>query len=333
MFIWQKPTLKRLLERRDRLPHALLLAGSQGTGPAEFSLWLAQSLLCEQPDTGGEACRGCAACHWFSQGNHPDFRRIQPDSFAPETEEGAGASKDRKSEQIRIDQVRGLQEFLSVGTHRSGARVVLLHPADCMNGPTQNALLKNLEEPAAHTVFLLATSQPHRLLPTLRSRCQSVPLPRPTRAESIAWLRSQGIDEPDSLLALAGGAPLDAAAMAGERKFVDDFAERLSDRSMDPLALAQSVQAVPAAEVVTELYRWCYDLLSSRLCGKVRYHVTREPAIAAAAKRCDPVRLAAYVRTLCEARAIAEHPLNARLLVEDILLQYSRATATAAARP
>jgi DNA polymerase III subunit delta' len=331
MYNWHQKTLSQLLARRSRLPHALLLHAPAGTGIAEFGAWLSQSLLCEQPRPSGEACGACAACNWFSQGNHPDFRLVQPESFAADPEEGSEAPPDRKaserkSDQIRIDQIRALADFLSVGTHRSGARVLLLHPADSMNMATQNALLKNLEEPGAGTVFLLATSLPDRLLPTIRSRCQAVPLPRPDAADSLAWLRSQGVADPDELLAMAGGAPLAAAEMAAQTAFFAQLADRLADRRLDPLSLAQALQSVPAAEVVNELYRWCYDLLTSRLGGTVRYHVKRQAALEATARHCDPVRVAGYLRKLCEARSLAQHPLNPRLFMEDLLLQYSQAT-------
>jgi len=91
------------------------------------------------------ACGACLACGWFSLGNHPDFRLIVPESMAPEPrEEGAEPAK-KKSEQIRIEQVRELADFLAVGTHRGGLRVILVYPAEAMNANTQNALLKNLE--------------------------------------------------------------------------------------------------------------------------------------------------------------------------------------------
>lgn len=326
MYAWHSEILARLLRDRQRLAHALLIQGAEGIGIPEFGLWFAQCLLCESPSGDGQACRHCAACNWFAQGNHPDFRLVQPDSHVAESE-GAEAPRERKSEQIRIDQIRALEQFLSVGTHRSGARVILLHPADSMNVPTQNALLKSLEEPASHSYFLLATSLPDRLLPTVRSRCQAIVLPRPTAAEAAAWLREQGVEDPGPLLALAAGAPILAAGMVEQRRFIEQFADRLADPKMDAMALAASAQNVPVLEIVTELYRWCYDLMCSRLSGRVRYHTGREDVIARSARTCDPVRLARYMRSLCEARGLAQHPLNARLFIEDLLLAYSRAIA------
>src|SRR5260370_3002156 len=87
--------------------------------------------------------------------------------MAPESrEEGAEPAK-KKSEQIRIEQVRELADFLAVGTHRGGLRVLLVYPAEAMNANTQNALLKSLEEPPPAPVVLLVSSQAERFLPTV----------------------------------------------------------------------------------------------------------------------------------------------------------------------
>ncbi len=323
MLKWHEESLQQLLRQRARLPHALLLQGPEGTGLPEFAQWWAQCLLCEKLSPSGQACGRCHACNWFSQGNHPDYRLVQPESFAPEDE--GEAPKERKSEQIRIDQVRALQDFLSVGTHRAGLRVVTLHPADTMNAATQNALLKSLEEPLSGTVFLLVSSEPHRLLPTVRSRCQAITLPKPTADDAVEWLTGQGVADPETLLALAGGAPLLAVEMAGRAEFMRQFADRLSDRNMDPLALAATCMNADPAEFVASLYRWCYDLLSLRLSGRVRYHKGREAALGETAARCMPETLAAYLRSLAEARSLSGHTLNARLFFEDLLLRYQAA--------
>ena len=321
---WHEESLRQLLAMRGRLAHALLIQAPHGTGLYEFASEWARCLLCENPRQDGSACGACAACRWFAQDNHPDYRLVQPESFAP-VDEDAQPAKERKSDQIRIDQIRALQDFLAVGTHRAGSRVVLVHPADTMNPATQNALLKSLEEPPAHTVFILATSDPHRLLPTVRSRCRIVALPKPATDDAVEWLTEQGVREPLAALALAGGAPLLAVDLAGRSEFVRVFAERLGDRHMEPLALAVACQNAETAEFVNSLYRWCYDVLSLKLAGRVRYHRGRETSLQEIGARCRPERVAAFLRTLAEARALAQHPLNARLFFEDLLIRYQAA--------
>lgn len=167
-----------LQARRERLPHSLLLVGQKGLGKFELARRFAASLLCESPQMDGLACGKCLACNWFEQGNHPDFRLLQPDALAEDVEVEEG--KKKPSQQITIDQVRALDDFFNVGTHRGGLRIVIVNPTEAMNRSTANSLLKTLEEPSAGTLFLLVSSEPMRLLPTIRSRCQVVPVPVPS---------------------------------------------------------------------------------------------------------------------------------------------------------
>jgi DNA polymerase-3 subunit delta' len=239
---------QQLQERRAQLPHALLIAGQRGIGKFELARSFAASLLCEARTESGSACGRCPACGWLAQGNHPDLRLLQPSALAEgeEAEAAAGdaAGKKRASQQITIDQVRALDEFLHVGTHRHGARVVLLNPAEAMNRATANAILKALEEPIAGTLFILVSSEPHRLLPTIRSRCQTIPMRPPPAASAIAWLRHAGVRDGEQWLALAGGSPLLALELSakGERALLDSL--------LGQVAHGKGLNAVLAAAIV-----------------------------------------------------------------------------------
>ena len=314
------------MQLRWRLPHAILIQGMEGQGEFELGLAAAQSLLCEKPFPDGRGCGACLACNWFRQGNHPDFRLLVPESLAPESAiEGAEpARREKRSEQIRIEQVRELSGFLAVGSHRAGLRVVLIYPAETINTNTQNALLKNLEEPPPATVFLLVTARPEALLPTLRSRCIKLPLPPPDAAKALAWLREQGVSNPEAALAGAGGAPLVALREVETQSDRSRFLEGLREPDFDPIALADAALRVPLPELVGWLQRWGHDLLLARVAGRVRYHPDHEAALAELSRRCEPAKIAAYLRRLAEARALVRHPLNAKLFVEDLLLQYRR---------
>jgi len=326
IFDWQTEAWNGLIRLRAKLPHAILLHSREGMGTAELAQAFSQALLCETPQADGQACGTCAACNWFGQGNHPDFRLIQPESMTPEAGDEE-PKKEKRSEQIRIEQIRALQDFLAVGTHRGGLRVILVHPAETMNFNTQNALLKSLEEPPGGTVFLLVSYQPERLLPTVRSRCLklAVPMPDPIRAES--WLKSQGVAEPGEALANAGGAPLGALELAKTDDERHRFLAQLRAPDFDPLALADQCQRHAPVEIVNWLQRWSYDLLLSRVAGRVRYHTKDERIIAEISRRCSAAGVAGYLRRLARAKALARHPLNPRLFAEDLLLQYQRLTA------
>lgn len=319
--------LAQLAEMRARLPHALLVHGREGVGQFDLATALAQFLLCEEPAPGGRACGRCSACVWFGQGNHPDYRLLQPESMARDEAGETAEDSKKKSDQIRIEQVRDLQRFLAVGTHRGGLRVVVLHPADAMNVSTQNAVLKSLEEPPPDTLFLLVTSFPNRLLPTIRSRCQGFAVPIPDRDQALRWLKDQRIENPESLLALAGGAPLSAMRLSETEPVRRRLIAQLSEPRFDPVALTEHCLGAEPGEIVAWLQRWVYDLLSLSLTGRLRYHPADEQGVRATAARCDPSRAARLLRKLAKARSIAQHPLNPRLFFEDLLIQYQELVA------
>jgi DNA polymerase-3 subunit delta' len=329
---WQSEVWTRLQAMRERMPHAILLHGPQGTGKTGFAERLAQSLLCEAPHADGQPCDACAACGWFQQYAHPDYRRIRPEALDEdgtseegEAEKGSKASK-TPSREIRIEQVRALSDFMNVSTHRSGRRVVLLYPAEALNTVSANALLKTLEEPPPGTIFLLVSHRPDRLLPTILSRCRQMALPMPPPEQALAWLKAQGVEEAATWLAEQGGAPLAAleAAQGGSRDALDALLAHLAHPEAEsPLKVADRLQKNPPLELVASLQRWLYDLFSVKFSGSVRYYPKYSSQLDALAARTDDLRLLAALKGAAERRAIAEHPLSARLFIEDMLLDYS----------
>ncbi|HXS52731.1 MAG TPA: DNA polymerase III subunit delta' [Usitatibacter sp.] len=329
---WHEADLARLLADRQRLPHALLVHGSAGIGKTRFIRALAAAALCERPK-GGLACGACESCHWLEQGNHPDFREIVPEA-AEDDEEGAeaegGRAEKAKSLVIKIDQVRALADFLSLSTHRAGYRVLLLHPAEALHPAAANALLKTLEEPPPATLIVLASDRPARLLATIRSRCRRVALHAPGPATALAWLRAQGVAEPEAALAMAGGAPLLAQRFAepDEARFRRKLlAELAKPGGADALAFAATVDRGAVEPLVFWMQTWVQDLVRVRLAGRARHHVGQGAALEARQRHCDLEALFALDEELAAARRLASHPLNPRLLAEHLLLAYNRATA------
>lgn len=329
-FPWHVAGLQRIVADRARLPHALLVHGRAGIGKVEFSRALAASVLCESP-RAGLACATCASCHWFSQGNHPDYREIVPESAAEEEEGEAEAAKPEKAKSlvIKIDQVRAVADFVALTTHRAGYRVLAIHPAEALHPAAANALLKTLEEPPPHTLILLVSDQPARLLPTIRSRCRLLALPMPARAEALAWLREQGVAEPDAALAAAGGAPLLARELAepAEAELRKRVLGELSRPSgADPLQFAAGFERGNVERLVYWMQTWVQDLVRVRMAGEPRHHGEFAPALRARAKSADLEALFDLDRELAEAKRLATHPLNPRLLAEHLLMAYNRAT-------
>ncbi len=343
---WQTGLWQRALDRAGRLPHALLFAGPEGGGKRDFAEALAARLLCAQPGPGGHACGQCESCVWRLAGNHPDLLRVIPAADQEErSEEGADkdSAKDKDKEkaasrQIRIEQIRDLQQALTTGGHRGGARVVILDPAEAMNPFTANALLKLLEEPTTQTVFLLISSHPRRLLPTIRSRCQTWTFPRPPAEAAAAWLAADGNRDAPALLAFVGGMPLAAKALAEVggaallQRFVNDISS-LPQRSALHLAgdwetwiKSKEAQAsgLSLATLADWLQRWVADLVSLRLGGPVRFFPAQQGTLANLAQRLGVDGALACYNEVTQSRRVSQHPLNARLFLEDMLLRYAR---------
>lgn len=320
--------------RRAQLPHALLISGQRGIGKFDLARRFAEALLCENPTPSGEACGICAACGWLAQGNHPDFRLLQPDALAEEEGEIAESSgKKKPSQQITIDQVRALDDFLHVGTHRQGARIVLINPAEAMNRSTANSLLKSLEEPIEGTLFILVSSEPERLLPTIRSRCQSLPIPQPEGERAVAWLRQAGVGDAEHWLALAGGSPLLAVELGNseERLLLDAVIAELSrGGQLNPLAAAAAVDRVikvekrpaPLKRMIEWSQKWLFDLSLASEGLPLHYFLAQAPLLKQLAKASDTANVLAFSRKTIQYKLQCEQPLNSRLFLEDFFLSY-----------
>jgi DNA polymerase-3 subunit delta' len=321
---WNRARFRALTADPARMPHAILLHGAKGVGKLDLALELARWLLCQRPHAEG-ACGECDACNWFDQGNHPDFRRVEP-KVDDESDDAAedGKSKAKKGARpISVEAVREVTEFLNLTSHRGGWRVALFHPAEAMNAAAANALLKTLEEPPPRVLLLLVSHQVGRLLPTVLSRCRQVAIPLPGKEEALAWLAAQ-IDQADALLAEAGGAPLAALAYGDpdrlERR--DAFLKALAQpRRLDGAALAQAYGKEPEL-AWGWLSRWLMDLLHQRLAGGVRFFPAQSADLGRLAQQADLAALLNLQREVGNAGHWLRHPLNHALLLESWLIRY-----------
>lgn len=149
--------LRRAIEGA-RVPHAYLFAGPPGAPLYEAAIALASALSCTR--ARGEGCGECDACAKIAAGIHPDVVTLVREGLA---------------QIVPIESVRN-QVIARMGTppHEGDVRVFIVEEATAMAPPAANALLKTLEEPPARTLFVLCTTAPEQLLPTIRSRCQRV---------------------------------------------------------------------------------------------------------------------------------------------------------------
>ncbi len=318
IYPWHKVAWTRLLKIRARLPHALLVHGPEGIGKLALAEQFALLLLCESAEALQAPCGTCDGCRWFLAGTHPDIRRLEPESLArlrqstqEQDEDAPAAAKTQKpSTEIRIDQVRSLDGFLNLRSHRGRQRVVLVHPAEDMNRSAANALLNGLEEPQAQAHFILVSHRPARLLPTIRSRCVALPAAQPDPAQAGAWLKAQGAADWESWLAFAGGAPLRAleyASGAGE-----PVAKLLSAlRSKDPDALGAVNDREQVEALAEVLQKHALNVAMQSLCGRSRYGPATASVEATAWLR--------FARQMGKNRLLASHPLNPRLFAGEMI--------------
>lgn len=258
---WQRPYWRTLERQRNqgRMAHAYLFSGSDGIGKHWFARAWSAAMLCEQTREG-EACGDCRSCHWFQAGSHPDFLEITPEG-------------DRQG--IRIEQVRRITEFVQkTAMTPLGNKSIVLGPAETLGVAAANALLKCLEEPPGNTWFLLFSHLPGRVMATIRSRCQPLPLPQAEHDEAVAWLRTAVNSDPEQAAALAPGRPLAARAMiesgvAQLRKTLASALAALHDQRMQPIDCADQLSSQDPQHVVQFMQRYVSALIRCRLAGEV----------------------------------------------------------------
>lgn len=316
---WLNASWQRLLSTRARPAQALLLAGPRGVGKGAMARAWARALLCEQPQPDGDACGACPACHWFDAGTHPDFRLVTLQEKTNKDGEVKMATG------IEVDQAREAVDFVQLSTYRAGFRVVLVNPADSLNLASANALLKVLEEPPLNTVFVLVSDQPRRLLPTIRSRCTRLDIGLPATDAAMQWLDSEQLEDAATLLALSGGAPLDALNWA-EGSELDDRRSVLEGLArpaqLDPVSLADRWKAIKPQTWHTVAYKWLGDLLAVRLQGSVQFNRDFSDVLGKLGAQADLGKLLALAKTHAESGRTLNHPLNRALQQQAWLIEY-----------
>lgn len=176
--------------KRGTVSHAYLFSGIPGIGKGTTALAMAKALNCKIEN--GDFCGSCIACKKIEHFHHPDVLWIEPEG-----------------DHIKIEQIRRMQEQIQYTLYEGKQKVVILDNTERMNLQSSNCLLKTLEEPPPHTILILLTSTPDRVLSTIRSRCQRVmfqPLPAELLLERM--METFGEEERmklEPIASLAGG--------------------------------------------------------------------------------------------------------------------------------
>jgi|688.fasta_scaffold01263_40 DNA polymerase-3 subunit gamma/tau len=164
-------TLKNALKNK-RLAHAYLFCGPRGTGKTTLARLFAKALNCQNRTSNYEPCNQCVACKEISSGHSLDVLEID------------GASH------RGIDDVRQINETVGYATACGGYKIYIIDEVHMLTKEAFNALLKTLEEPPARVVFFFATTEPHKVLPTILSRCQRFNLNRIPMDKMVEKLRA-----------------------------------------------------------------------------------------------------------------------------------------------
>lgn len=321
---WIEAPLREALATRRA--HALLIQGPRGVGQFELALTLAQAWLCE---AAGDAkpCGACAGCKLMQSHTHPDLLVLLPEAlreplgWAATDDADAGgddkAGKRKPSKDIRVDEVRQAIAFAQTTSARGRSKVVVIHPAERMNGVSANALLKTLEEPPGDARLLLSCAAPDALLPTIRSRCQALVLSLPGTAEAGRWLAEQGVAQPEVLLAATGGQPQDVLDWTQEGIVAAQWLalpKQLARGEPGPLT------GWPLPRVVDTLQKLCHDAMREAAGGEPRYFPSQAMPAPASLEA-----LSAWARELSMLARQAEHPWNTGLMVESLTQQARQA--------
>jgi DNA polymerase-3 subunit delta' len=311
---WATAQLRQLLTQKG---HAWLLHGPSGLGQYSLALGLARAWLCDAP-TGNGACGVCGSCHAIDVRTHADLCVLIPETIMlglswPLGEKAQSEVDDKKrkpSKEIRTDAMRDAVEFSQRTSARGRGKVILIFPAEQMNGIAANALLKTLEEPSGDVRFALASEAAHQLLPTIRSRCLAHTMHWPDTHASVQWLQEQGYDAIQSRLVLkaTGGRPEGASGF-------DPTAWALFPKAMAAGDVG-FVRSWSIAQLIDTQQKLCHDLMAVRVGGLPRFYEATDLHVS------PPISsLSAWSRQLAIARQTMEHPFSAGLMQEALVGQ------------
>ncbi len=235
-----------------QMAHAWLLTGPPGAGRSVAALAFAAALQCEDPQTLG--CGQCPECKRVLKGTHPDVKVVTTERLI-----------------IKIEEIASLVTLAQQAPAGGKWRVILMEDADRMVERSSNLLLKAIEEPPPRTVWLLCTTQPGDVLPTIRSRCRHVSLVTPTGEEVAQLLIEREGIAPETA---RGAAAMSQSHIGVAKSLARDPAE-LDRRRKILLAAATTSSVGEAALLAQKLVEAAKADASERAAQKDQEELTR----------------------------------------------------------
>jgi len=315
-------TITRHLEKEivgDEMSHAYLFSGMDGIGKKKTAKEFAKALLCLNNEE--KPCGHCPVCIQIDHENHPDVLVI-------------GTKTGETS--IKISQVREMISDLSVKPYSGNWRIVIIDEAERMTPEAQNSLLKSLEEPLSYNIFILITSHPQSILPTIRSRCQSYHF-QPLNSQAIKKILhdetefdSQSID---NAVLSSGGSPgmahylLENSEIREERvHYLREIYSLLRGNELKVFSLAETLSKdkTTSQGTLEFLIHW-FNQVGLLLEGHpLPDNAKPDQALVAFYKLLENEKNEAIIKTLFEMMATIQYNVNLRLQWEKCFIKIMR---------
>ncbi|HZI81803.1 MAG TPA: DNA polymerase III subunit delta' [Vicinamibacterales bacterium] len=315
---------------RNTLPPALLFAGPAGVGKKRVALALAETINCTSPKSSEaferDACGSCAACRRIARGVYPDVVLLAPGD----------------SGSIKIEPVRAIIDQANFRPFEARRRVVVIDEADALVEQAQHALLKTLEEPPPASIFLLVSSLPDALLPTVRSRCPRLRFgPLAPGEVAAALVRDHGYAEAEARAAAADADGSVGRALSAESADLLDAREtatrvlQQAARATDPVGRVNTAQDLspkkgsPMSErdqlaaclrIMASVLR-DLGLMASRAGDSVLANADMRAELEVLSRSYDARRTVRAYTAVDEALAALERNANAKVVADWLVLQ------------
>lgn len=314
--------------RNNGLSHAYLFHGPESTGKKLTAIEFAKALNCEASGPL-DNCDACSSCHKISRRVHPDFFLLEPDKNSPSGREAV----------IKVEEVRELQKKLSFLPYAGKTKMAIIDGAEAMNPQAANTLLKTLEEPPSATILVLIASNPHRLLPTIVSRCQGVKFHPLTSDEVKIILRqapeTRELDEREltsrALRSMGQiNRELDVAAANKHREEILDLLETASFKRMDAVfkwTRNWSRQPAQIQSLLDEMMGLLRDLAVIKIKGPDSGMLNRDilERLQPLAERKKTAALTAMFESALQTKSALSGNANLQLSLDHMLIEFCEA--------